>query len=157
SACRASIATTSPSSKRGWRSTTRSTAGRGTDTTRVTTGPRDGAHEARRNALAGLRPHRPSLLRRAGRADRADAPRARRAALLAERAGVPAGALVLHAPAGTGGDAACDLRRLAAGGHPRRAPRGRALRPARGRGRARPRRTLCRLRHAAGRRRALPR
>ena len=124
--------TTSRSSRPAWGSTTPSIAGRATPRRRPTTGPRRGPTADERTEAgvsdprrgdAGLDADRASVLRRAGRADRGDAPHPRRGEALARRRALPACAQLLHAAARAGGAAARDLHRLAAARHARRARR----------------------------------
>ena len=98
SASRPSRRTISDSSTRACRSTTRSMAGAAMPPPNATTGRRRRLRHEHRGRFrsaslacrgdARLRKNRPSVLRRAGRPDRADAPRARRRKTLARRARV---------------------------------------------------------------------
>ena len=87
---------------------------------------------------AHLRRHRLSFVRRTGGADRPDAPRDPGRKEMGRRSRLPSRAVVLHAFARPRGDAAGHLDRLAAARGQGRADRGRAVRPARGGGRAGP-------------------
>ena len=117
------------------------------------TGPRERTPAHAGGGDRRLAPRRPPLLRRPGGADRADAPDGGGRTRLAVGAAVSRRPLLLHAPAGAGGDADGDLCRLAASRDGRRADRGAALCDPRGAGHPRPRRGLCALgRRSAGRR-----
>ena len=105
----------------------------------------DARHPFRRRGR-GLGARRGAELRRAGRADRGDAPHRGRREALGRRPAVPARAQLLHAAAGARGASAGDLSRLAAARGPRRAGRRRALRAAGLRGDAGAQRRLRRLR-----------
>ena len=87
-------------------------------------------HQLRRS-LSRLAAGRRAQLRRPGRADRGDAPHPGRGKKLDLREPVPACAELLHAAAGTGGAAACDLYRLAVAPDRRRHHGRRSVHPAR--------------------------
>ena len=129
-ACRGCMTTISNSSRPASCSTTRSIAGAAMRPARPTTGPptrrshdgrrcRRGEYElmpATASALArlsGLAAGGAVELRRPGRADRGHAPHPGRGKELDLREPFPARAQLLHAAAGPGGAAACDLYRLA--------------------------------------------
>ena len=79
----------------------------------------------------GLGEDRRPQLRRAGRADRGDAPHSGRGEALDRRTAIPACAELLHAAAGTGSAAAHGVHRLAAASHARRPRRRDVVRAAR--------------------------
>ena len=84
-----------------------------------------------RRGRTGMGEDRGPQLRRAGRADRGDAPHPGRGEALDRRGPVPARAELLHAAAGTGSAAARGVHRLAAASHARRRRRRDVVRAAR--------------------------